>query len=95
MNNREQKPRCHVCQMYTASLRIGGDIYICDDCNMIFFYDLKTISEKLQRYAVAKELVLKLKITLRVALPLLRPARAPHHRGGDQFGRGEELGTGT
>ena len=68
MNNREQKHRCHVCQMYTASLRIGGDIYICDDCNMIFFYDLKTISEKLQRYAVAKELVLKLKITLRVAL---------------------------
>ena len=68
MNNREQKHRCHVCQMYTASLHIGSDVYICDDCNMIFFYDLKTISEKLQRYAVAKELVLKLKITLRVAL---------------------------
>ena len=79
MNNREQKHRCHVCQMYTASLRIGGDIYICDDCNMIFFYDVKTISDKLQRYAVAKELVLKLKITLRVALGVAKGTRSLQH----------------
>ena len=65
--------------MYTASLRIGGDIYICDDCNMIFFYDLKTISEKLQRYAVAKELVLNLKITLRVALGVAKGTRSLQH----------------
>ncbi|WP_279076822.1 hypothetical protein [Bilophila wadsworthia] len=46
---------------------------------MIFFYDLKTISEKLQRYAVAKELVLKLKITLRVALGVAKGTRSLQH----------------